>query len=127
MNHHAPVRAASGGADGRVLLVGLAGFFLLFMVAPVATVFIRAAGHDAVGAGGLDAFWSALTSIVTAPRTRSVITFTVGQASLSAALAVAVALPGAYLMAHYTFPGRRIIYSLSLLPLCSRRSSSWLP
>ena len=116
MNHHAPVRAASDGADGRVLLVGLAGFFLLFMVAPVATVFIRAAGHDAVGAGGLDAFWSALTSIVTAPRTRSVITFTVGQASLSAALAVAVALPGAYLMAHYTFPGRRIIYSLSLLP-----------
>ncbi|HKK48247.1 MAG TPA: iron ABC transporter permease [Alkalispirochaeta sp.] len=93
------------------LFGGLAAFFVLFFLAPVGTVFFRAAGETEAGAA-----WATVVDILTASRTRSVVTFTVGQASLSAALAVILALPGAYLVSHFTFPGRRIIYSLSLLP-----------
>mgnify|MGYP006272003851 FL=1 len=93
------------------LFGGLAVFFLLFFLAPVGTVFVRAAGETGAGEA-----WATVVEILTASQTRSVVTFTVGQASLSAALAVLLALPGAYLVSHYTFPGRRIIYSLSLLP-----------
>lgn len=98
----------------RALFGGLAFFFLFFLIAPVLTVFVRAL--SATGTGGPGAMWRTLVDIVSSPRTRSVITFTVGQAALSAAIAVVVALPGAYLISHYSFPGRRFIYSLSLIP-----------
>ncbi len=92
------------------LFGGLSLFFLLFFLAPVGSVFQRAVTTTA------GEFWPAVTEIFTSSRTWSVVTFTVGQATLSAVVAVVVALPGAYLVAHYTFPGRRIVYSLSLLP-----------
>ena len=44
--------------------------------------------------------------------------FTVLQAVLSAILAVLVGLPGAFLAARRDFPGRRILLSLSGVPLC---------
>lgn len=85
--------------------------FLLFFIAPVAGVFIRA-----VEATGGDGWWARFFEISRSPRAVSVIRFTLGQAFVSALFAVAIALPGAYLVSHLTFPGRRIIYSLSLLP-----------
>jgi len=94
-----------------VLFGGLAAFFILFFFGPVGTVFFRAA--KGLSAGGV---WTTVVDILRSRHVRSVISFTIGQAGLSAALAVLVALPGAYLISHYTFPGRRIIYSLSLLP-----------
>ncbi|MFP4211178.1 MAG: ABC transporter permease [Alkalispirochaeta sp.] len=95
------------------LFGGLALFFLLFFFGPVGTVFYRGTlGASVPGAEILDQ----VLEILRSRQVRSVISFTVGQASLSAALAVIVALPGAYLVSHYTFPGRRIVYSLSLIP-----------
>lgn len=93
------------------LFGGLAVFFTLFFFAPLGAVFFRAAGATGEGEA-----WATVVEILQAPSTRSVITFTVGQAALSALLAVIVAFPGAYLVSHYTFPGRRVLYSLSLLP-----------
>jgi thiamine transport system permease protein len=93
------------------LFGGLAVFFLFFFLAPVGSVFFRAAAGTTGPEVG-----SKVARILQSPQTRSVIYFTVGQATLSALVAILVALPGAYLVAHYTFPGRRIVYSLSLLP-----------
>ncbi len=93
------------------LFGGLAVFFLLFFLAPVGSVFYRAA----TGTTGRE-FGSTVLDILRSRQARSVISFTVTQATLSALAAILVALPGAYLVAHYTFPGRRIVYSLSLLP-----------
>ncbi len=42
--------------------------------------------------------------------------FTVYQAALSTAASVALGLPGAYLLARFSFPGRRTIRSLTMLP-----------
>lgn len=85
--------------------------FLPFFLLPLVAVFVRAAGELPSGT------W--LTYVVetaTASRTVAILRFTVGQAALSAAVAVLVALPGAYLVSHVAFPGRRLLYSLSLLP-----------
>lgn len=109
-------RRVGGGTGQWLPAVGVAGVFVLFLLMPLVWVFVQASGHGALGAGGAGAFRAAAIEVLSSPRTRSIITFTVGQASLSALIAVVVALPGAYLMAHYTFPGRRLIYSLSLLP-----------
>jgi thiamine transport system permease protein len=49
-------------------------------------------------------------------RTASIVGFTAGQAALSALLGVLLALPIGYLVSHYEFPGRRLFYSLSLVP-----------
>lgn len=42
--------------------------------------------------------------------------FTAYQALLSALLSLALGLPGAYLLARYEFPGRRLVESLTMLP-----------
>lgn len=42
--------------------------------------------------------------------------FSLIQAGASALFSVALALPGAYFLAHHTFPGRRLAESLTLLP-----------
>ncbi len=54
--------------------------------------------------------------ILTSGETGRIALFTVGQAALSALISLLIALPGAYLLAHHRFPGRRLLYSLSLLP-----------
>ena len=44
------------------------------------------------------------------------LSFTVGQAVLSTLLTLIIGLPGAWLFAHYTFPGKRILKTLTTLP-----------
>ncbi len=91
--------------------LAVAAFYGAFFIAPVMTVFFRAVTRTP-----LDELWNTVLPILRSSRTASVVAFTVGQAAISAALAVVIALPGAYLISHYTFPGRRLLYSLSLLP-----------
>ena len=52
----------------------------------------------------------------TIPALRHVIWFTVWQAALSTVLTLAVALPGAYILTRYDFPGRRIVRALVTVP-----------
>ena len=42
--------------------------------------------------------------------------FSITQAAISAALAVVIALPGAYYLSHLRFPGRELVRSLTLVP-----------
>jgi thiamine transport system permease protein len=94
-----------------VPIVAVAALFILFFIAPVGAVFDRAIRASAdVG------WWEQFFEIARSARAVSVTRFTIGQASVSAAVAVLIAIPGAYLVSHFTFPGRRVIYSLSLLP-----------
>ena len=53
-----------------------------------------------------------------APQTGRALSFALRQAAASAALALAVGLPGAWLCARYRFPGRRLLKSLSAVPFC---------
>jgi thiamine transport system permease protein len=81
-----------------------AAFLALFFAWPVASI---------IGRGFT---FSALGDVLTDPGIRSVAWFTLWQATVSTALTVAVALPGAYVMARYRFAGRRVMLALVTVP-----------
>ena len=62
--------------------------------------------------GALDSLLRRLAS----SSTLRVIRFTLGQALLSTVLTLLLGLPGAYVFARYTFPGKRILQALTTVP-----------
>lgn len=95
----------------RLLYGGVVLGFVLFFVLPVGVVYVRAFTDTPPG-GAL----AVVGEILGSSRTASILTFTTAQAALSALLGVLIALPVAYAVSHYEFPGRHLIYSLSLIP-----------
>lgn len=95
----------------RLLYGGVGVFFLLFFLAPVASVYVEA--FRGMTPGGVV---EAVAGVLGSSRTAGIVGFTAGQAALSAAIGVVVALPVAYVVSHYEFPGKRLVYSLSLIP-----------
>ncbi|MDQ3937803.1 MAG: iron ABC transporter permease [Chloroflexota bacterium] len=85
-------------------------FLLLFFVFPVATILLIGLAPDGVidGAG--------LVDVLARPFVREVALFTVWQAVVSTLLTVVLALPGAYVLARFDFPGRRLVAALSIVP-----------
>ncbi|MFI5053690.1 MAG: iron ABC transporter permease, partial [Acidimicrobiia bacterium] len=57
-----------------------------------------------------------LARVVTDASLRHIAWFTLWQATLSTLLTLAVALPGAYVLARFEFPGRRLVRALVVLP-----------
>ena len=60
--------------------------------------------------------WRSLVRRLARPSTLRVIRFTLGQALLSTLLTLVLGIPGAYIFARYTFPGKRILQSLTTVP-----------
>lgn len=60
--------------------------------------------------------FSRLVSVFSDPYTQKIMGFTLLQATLSTLASLAVALPGAYLIATYSFKGKRMILALSAIP-----------
>jgi thiamine transport system permease protein len=85
-------------------------FVGLFFVFPVATILLRGLAPN----GMLDL--AAPLAVLTRPETLGVAWFTLWQAVLSTLLTIAVGLPGAYLLARFDFPGRRLLGALALVP-----------
>ncbi|MFW5728821.1 MAG: iron ABC transporter permease, partial [Spirochaetota bacterium] len=90
-----------------------AGLLILFafLGLPILYLFFRVVMDTSVRE-----FVSMASDILTRGETRRVAAFTVGQATLTGVISLVIALPGAYLLSHYRFPFRRLLYSLSLLP-----------
>ncbi|MFW6212338.1 MAG: ABC transporter permease [Spirochaetota bacterium] len=101
----------SNAMSRRLLYGGVALFFVLFFFMPIGTVFVEAFGGMSPGR-----LLSVVGETLRSSKTLSILRFTVGQAALSAAIGVLLALPLAYLISHFRFPGRRFLYSLSLIP-----------
>ncbi len=59
---------------------------------------------------------ASLRTVLTDPYFLHLITFTLKQALFSTGLSLALGLPGAYVLSHYEFPGRRVIRSLTAVP-----------
>ncbi len=97
---------ASRRASGIISLV-----FLAAVLPPVLTVL--GAGFTAADPS---AWLAQAGSVLGRPSTWRSVRFSIVQAAVSAAISVLVAIPGAYLMAHYRFRGRQIIQSLTLVP-----------
>jgi thiamine transport system permease protein len=105
--HHAALAPRRGGAW--LALVPLA-FLGVFFVYPVVAIIGRGLFVD----GSLDL--TPLSDVVTDPAVRHVMWFTVWQATVSTALTLLVALPGAYVVSRYEFPGRRVVRALVTVP-----------
>jgi thiamine transport system permease protein len=105
-------RAAAWIADPVrwVRVVVPVAFLVAFFVYPVATILGRGLRPD----GNLDL--SPLGDVVGDAALRDIVWFTVWQAALSTALALAVGLPGAFVLARYRFPGRSLVRALIVVP-----------
>ncbi|MBV8952130.1 MAG: iron ABC transporter permease [Actinobacteria bacterium] len=86
------------------------GFLGLFFLYPVGTIIERGLRPG----GRLDL--GPLRSVVTDAALRRVAWFTIWQAAASTALTVVVALPGAYVLSRYRFPGRRLLWAAVTVP-----------
>jgi thiamine transport system permease protein len=85
-------------------------FLAVFFVYPVASIVARGLAPEGV----LDL--DPLRFVLTDPSMRHVIWFTVWQATVSTVLTVAIALPGAYVLTRYEFPGRSLVRALVTMP-----------
>jgi thiamine transport system permease protein len=80
------------------------GFFFLFPLASITERGLETSGGESA--------WSVLTD----PLTRHVLWFTIWQAVASTLLTIVVALPGAYVLGRYEFPGRSLVRAVVTVP-----------
>lgn len=96
---------------GRALLVLVPlGFLGVFFAYPVATILARGL------APGGDLDFGPLGDVLGDSGLRGVVWFTIWQAAVSTVLTVLLALPGAYVIARYEFPGRRLLRAAVTVP-----------
>jgi thiamine transport system permease protein len=93
-----------------LLLAVPVAFFGVFFAYPVATIIGRG-----VAPGG-DVDLSPLTHVFTDSGLRGIAWFTFWQAALSTLLTLVVGIPGAYVIARYRFPGKRLVRALVTVP-----------
>lgn len=95
-----------------LLLVPAALLLTFAFYMPVGAVILgglRAPGEGGGGAGHV-------LELLTDPYIRRLIRFTVGQATLSGLLSVAIGVPIAYVLSQRAFPGKSLISSLTMIP-----------
>jgi thiamine transport system permease protein len=85
-------------------------FFAVFFAYPVASII----GRGLAPGGDLDL--TPLTHVFTDPGLRGIAWFTLWQAALSTTLTLLVGMPGAYVLARYDFPGKRVVRALVTVP-----------
>lgn len=85
-------------------------FLALFYFYPLASILSTSFGRSQPGA------LAPFQEIVSSPYLLGVIGFTFGQALLSTLLTLLIGLPGAYLLAHYDFPGKSMLKAFTSIP-----------
>lgn len=103
------MRVAASAARAARVAVPLA-FLAIFFAYPVAAILGRGLAPE----GHLDL--GPIGDVVTHPGLRRVAWFTLWQAAVSTGLTLLIALPGAYVLARYDFPGRRVVRALVTVP-----------
>ena len=94
-----PERWATWGLGGLAVSAFIVGFYgpiLHFLVGP-----------DPLNPGTPALSWGILREVFSDSWILGILGFSLFQAFLSAVLSILVALPGAWVLAHYDFPGRR--------------------
>lgn len=99
----------SGGARYAVLLLPLC-FLVLFFYVPVVNLLREGLTHD--GSFSLEF----IGRILTDDYFQGVILFTLWQALLSTLASIVLGVPLAYVLAHYDFPLKRVVRSLTIVP-----------
>lgn len=103
-------RPGASRATAALLWLLPAAFFAVFFAWPVANL-VATALRDPAGGWNLAAFSDTLTDA----RILEILWFTVWQAAVSTVLTLLVALPGAWVLGHFRFRGRRLVEALSVV------------
>jgi len=86
-------------------------FLLLFFYVPLASIFAYGLA-DERGRITLKYIWAVLSNNYY----QGVLSFTLYQAFLSTLFALFLGLPGAYILSHFTFPGKKIVSGITTVP-----------
>ncbi len=105
-----PIRITRGSVTRAAMLAVPVAFLGVFFVYPVVSIIGRGLAPD----GHLDL--SPVADVFADAGLRKVLWFTLWQASVSTALTVVVALPGAYVLSRYDFPGKRVVRAALVVP-----------
>ncbi|HAK44841.1 MAG TPA: iron ABC transporter permease [Spirochaeta sp.] len=103
VNQSASAAAIGGGLKGKLLFLFPLSMLTLFFIIPVLTIFRHISP-------------SVFIESIQNPYYRSVISFTFLQAAVSTVSAVLIGLPGAWIMSHLEFRGRRLVSSITTVP-----------
>ncbi len=96
---------------GKVSLLAVPAVFLAyFFVFPLVSIALRGLTVDGVFGLGV------VREVIMDPTLRSIAWFTLWQAVVSTALTVVIALPAAWAFARFTFPGKRVLRAVTLVP-----------
>jgi len=106
VDRHRPALSARDRLGTGIAIAVPVLFVAVFFAYPVASILGRGLAPD----GRLDL--EPLRRVFTDPSLRGVVWFTIWQAALSTALTLALALPGAYVLARLRFPGRSLVRAL---------------
>ena len=102
---------------GRWMVWGLGGLALAaFIVGFYGPILHFLIGPDPLNSAAPALSWDILREVLSDSWILGILGFSLLQAFLSAALSILVALPGAWVLARYDFPGRRWFEHLTLLP-----------
>jgi thiamine transport system permease protein len=98
-------------AAARAALLGVPlAFLAVFFLYPVVSIVgmgLRPGGEWSLGI---------FADVLSTPSVLEVVWFTVWQAAVSTAVTLALGLPGAYVVARYDFPGRRLVRAVIVVP-----------
>lgn len=103
---------------GFVAFLTVLASFAVPAIVGLARAFVTGASSPIGSPAPTGAWLSPFARLAADGRVLRALRFTVVEAGLSAFLALAVGLPGAWLVARRDFPGRRFLLSLSGVPLC---------
>jgi thiamine transport system permease protein len=95
--------------SGALWLAPLA-FLAIFYFYPLVSLLTLSFSRSTAGAA------APFMEIITSPFLRGIVGFTFGQAVLSTLLTLVLGLPGAYLLARYTFRGKSLLRALTAVP-----------
>ena len=97
--------------SGEILLIPAFLFLLIIFYIPLSTILIKGI-QNKNGQFSLEGIMGILGSSYY----RKIISFTFFQAILSTFFSVLIGLPGAWIMSHYTFPGKRLLKGIITVP-----------
>jgi thiamine transport system permease protein len=100
---------------GRIISIFVYFFPLAAVAVFILYPILTAIGPSLVNSSG-DASFFRILELLAEGRSRSIILFTFKQTIISTVSTLIMAIPGAYLLSKYRFPGRSLILSISMVP-----------
>ena len=105
------MKLTNGKVRGELMLIPAFLFILIIFYIPLGGILVKGIQNEQ-GFFSLDG----IVEILKSSYYRKIISFTFFQAIISTILSVAIGLPGAWIMSHFAFPGKKLIKAVITIP-----------